>query len=220
MQPLTLKTPKPLLEVAGQPLIVWHLEKLAAAGIQKVVINTSYLGEQIHQALGQGDRWQLEISYSHEHSPLETGGGLYQALPLLGSQPFLLINGDVWCASLPELDLPEEQLARLFLVANPEHNPAGDFYFNPESRQLSNQPAPGLDAFTFSGISLLRPEIFTSSYLQQAYPQPPQPGEAFALAPLLRLLVEQQRADAQFFADPWVDVGTPARLAQLNGRLA
>ncbi|WP_425434201.1 nucleotidyltransferase family protein [Marinospirillum celere] len=220
MRPLTLKTPKPLLKVAGKPLIVWHLEKLAAKKIKTVVINTSHLGEQLPLALGQGERWQLDIQYSAEATPLETGGGLLQALNLLKPEPLLLINGDIWCSHLPELDLPENKLARLFLVPNPEHHPKGDFYFNPSTQTLSNQPGADATAMTFSGISLLDPRCLTKEHLTSAYEQLPEKGQAFPLAPLLRSLVDQQLADGQAYNGDWVDVGTPLRLDQLNGYLA
>ena len=121
MRPLTDHTPKPLLRVGGKSLIVWHLERLAAAGVRNIVINHAHLGEQIEQALGDGATWHLTIRYSPEPTPLETGGGILRALPLLGESPFLVINGDVWCdADLRALTLANGDLASLLMVDNPE----------------------------------------------------------------------------------------------------
>ena len=224
MRPLSLHTPKPLLPVAGTPLIVWHLRRLAQLGVERVVINVNYLGEQIMQALGDGSTWGLQLVYSPENSWLETGGGLLQALPLLGSQPFWLLNGDVWCSSWPQFPPPEaDELAFIWLVPNPPQHPHGDFYFNKSTAIIANQPFAGAQAYTFTGISRLHPQILTASWLQAAYPDLPQPlcaGQGFKLAPLLRTLVQQQRVSAGVFTGDWVDVGTPQRLAELNLHLS
>ena len=130
MRPLTLHTPKPLLEVGGKPLIVWHIEKLAAIGVTEIVINTAWLGEKLAQALGDGSQFGVKILWSHEGEGLETAGGIIHALPLLGNQPFILLNGDVWTtmdfAPLLDVDL-NDNLAHLVLVENPEQHPEGDF---------------------------------------------------------------------------------------------
>ncbi|MDN3523417.1 N-acetylmuramate alpha-1-phosphate uridylyltransferase MurU [Halomonas ramblicola] len=205
MRPLTDHCPKPLLPVAGKPLIVHHLERLREAGITEVVINVSYRAEQIVAALGDGRDHGLSIAWSHEDSPLETGGGIRQALPLLGSAPFLLVNGDVWCdldpAGLPPLG---DDLARLVLVDNPDHHPDGDFHLDAAGRVH----AEGEPRLTFAGLSLLDPALVAD----QA------PG-AFALAPLLRRAMDAGRVGGHHHRGAWVDVGTPERLAELDRRL-
>jgi len=220
MRPLTLSRPKPLLPVGGRPLIVWQLEKLAKLGIKKVVINTSYLADQLPKALGQGEAWGLQISYSHEPQPLETGGGLLQALPLLKAKPFLVVNADVWCSPLPELSLRPDHKAQLLLVNNPEHNPQGDFYLHSQQGKLSNLVAKNFSSATFAGISLLDPSCLQPDVLQAAYGKVFAAGEAFPLAPLLRYLIDQQLATAQLHKGSWMDVGTPQRLEQLDRQLA
>lgn len=220
MLPLTRHTPKPLLCVAGKPLLFWHLERLSALSIQQVVINISHLGEQIRTAVGDGSRWQLEVVFSEETQPLETGGGLLQALPLLQPEPFLLLNADVWCSELPALtDLAPGQLAQLFLVANPAHHPEGDFYLDSNTGQLSNDPLPSSQRLTFAGISLLHPHALQETRLQATYGAIPQAGSAFPLAPLLRQLIRQQQATGRLLPGHWVDVGTPERLQQLDQEL-
>ena len=219
MRPLTLETPKPLLVAGGKPLIVWWLEKLAQQGIRQLVINTHYLGEQLPLALGKGEHWGLDITYSAESQLLETGGGVLQALPSLRAESFLLVNSDVWCDPLPQLQLDAGQLAKLVVVANPEHNPQGDFHLYAQS-QLSNQPTALSQPVTFAGISLLHPQAFSAQRLHQAYGKTLKAGEAFPLAPLLRLLIEQQLATAHYHDQEWIDIGTPARLAELQERLA
>lgn len=214
LRPLTLTRPKPLLEVAGKPLIVYWLERLAQAGIQKVVINTGYLGEQLPQTLGDGRHWGLSIDYSVEGSPLETGGGLLKALPLLDASPFWLINADVWCTELPPLYLPEGSLGQLLLVPNPEHHQQGDFSLEPESGWVDN--SPGL---TFAGISQLHPASLAAEHLQAAYGRAVTAGEAFALAPLLRHLADQRLLSGQRYEGQWMDIGTPERLQALNEAL-
>ncbi len=205
MRPLTDHCPKPLLPVAGKPLIVHHLERLAAAGIEEVVINVSYRGEQIIQALGDGAAFGVSIAWSRETEPLETGGGIRQALPLLGQAPFLLVNGDVWC-DLDSRRLPAlgRDLAHLVLVDNPAHHPDGDFHLTGAGRvQASGEPR-----LTFAGISLLDPALVAA----QA------PG-AFPLAPLLREAMATGRVGGSRHRGGWVDVGTPERLARLDQAL-
>ncbi|EWH02516.1 mannose-1-phosphate guanylyltransferase [Halomonas sp. BC04] len=205
MRPLTDHCPKPLLPVAGKPLIVHHLERLAAAGIREVVINVSYRAEQIIEALGDGSAFDVAIAWSREETPLETGGGIHRALPLLGESPFLLVNGDIWCdldpAGLPALG---GDLAHLVLVDNPEHHPRGDFHLTPEGR-VHDQGEPRL---TFAGISLIDPALVVDN----------EPG-AFALAPLLRQAMAAGRIGGSHHRGAWIDVGTPERLARLDHQL-
>jgi MurNAc alpha-1-phosphate uridylyltransferase len=213
MQPLTLTTPKPLLCVAQKPLIEYHIEALAKAGIVDLVINLGWLGEQIQRQLGDGSRWGVEISYSLEPVPLETAGGIHQALGLLGSKPFIVVNGDIWTdydyQSLVAKPLAAKDLAYVVLVDNPEHNPAGDFLW--QQGRVANPAAecrqPGL---TFAGISLLSPALFDNF---DASLSP-------ALAPLLRAGAENGQLAGEHFTGEWQDIGTPERLAQLNTSLA
>lgn len=220
MQPLTLHTPKPLLKVAGKPLIFWHLENLAAQGIKQVIINVSYLGQQIIDAIQDGAAWGLEVSYSVETTPLETGGGLLQAKALLGEEPFLLINGDVWLSELPQLPAAtEDELLFMLLVDNPAHHPQGDFFFEKNSGLLANQPDAGMQSKTFAGISRINPAMLDEQWLDKAYDKAYQAGDAFILSPLLRLMIDKQRAKAALVTGHWVDVGTPERLTELNAHL-
>ena len=203
MRPLTDYTPKPLLPVAGKPLIVHHLEALRAAGIHELVINTGHLGEQLPAALGDGQAWGVHIVYSPE-SPevLETGGGIFQALPLLGSDPFLVINGDVW-SDCPFACLPTAPtgLAHLVLVNNPPHHPEGDFALMADG-QVRELGQPQL---TYSGISVLRPELFGDCA----------PGR-FPLGPVLRRAMAAGRVSGEHYGGDWRDIGTPQRLAELD----
>ncbi|WP_456404858.1 N-acetylmuramate alpha-1-phosphate uridylyltransferase MurU [Thiolapillus sp.] len=206
LRPLTDHTPKPLLEVAGKPLIVRHLEKLADAGFKQVVINHAHLGEQIETTLGNGERWGLEIRYSDEGqgAALETGGGICKALPLLGNAPFLVINGDIFCdLEYARLRLPEHSLAHLVLVDNPEHHPAGDFVL--EHGKVLAEGAPRL---TFSGIGVYHPRLFAG-----CEPKP------FPLAPLLRQHMPAGKISGEHHAGYWLDVGTPERYRLLNRKL-
>ena len=204
MRPLTDHCPKPLLPVAGKPLIVHHLERLRAAGIHEVVINVSYRAEQIIAALGDGDAFGLRIDWSQETTPLETGGGIQQALPLLGEAPFLLINGDVWCEALPNAQaLQGDDLAHLMLVNNPTHHPDGDF-----GLRAGRVHPSSATRLTFAGISVIHPALLAGQ----------RPG-AFALAPLLRRAIDDQRVSGEHYGGHWVDVGTPERLAELESQL-
>lgn len=206
MRPLTDHCPKPLLKAGGKPLIVHHLERLAAAGIKEVVINVSYRAEQIMTALGQGEALGLHIHWSEEHRPLETGGGIHQALPLLGNSPFILINGDVWSDLDPgQLGrLEDNDLARLVVVDNPEHHPEGDFHLDAKGK-LHAEGAPRL---TYAGIALIDPQLVASHA----------PG-CFPLAPLLRDAMQQHRVSGYHHRGQWVDVGTPQRLQALDDQL-
>ena len=204
MRPLTDHTPKPLLPVRGRPLIEWHLQKLATAGVREVVVNLGWLGERLRAHLGDGSRFGVTIAYSEEGWPaLETGGGLRQALPLLGDEPFLLVNGDVFTdldfAPLVARGLKPEELAHLVLVPNPAQHPQGDFALR--DGQVSDA-APRL---TYSGIALLRPGLFADRA----------PG-AFPLAPLLKQAMAQGRVSGVRHDGQWSDVGTPERLAALG----
>lgn len=204
MRPLTDHTPKPLLQVGGKPLIVWHIERLAAAGIGELVINHAHLGGMIEQALGDGRQWGVRIRYSPEGEgrALETGGGIHHALPLLGEAPFLVVNGDVWTdIDYRSLALPTDALAQLVLVNNPSHHPEGDFHLGDDGR-VDDLGAPRL---TFSGIGVYAPALFTDC----------EPG-AFPLAPLLRGAMADGLVHGLRHAGRWVDVGTPARLAALD----
>ncbi|MBK5004393.1 N-acetylmuramate alpha-1-phosphate uridylyltransferase MurU [Pseudomonas sp. S32] len=201
MRPLTLHTPKPLVPLAGRPLIEYHLQALAAAGITDVVINHAWLGQQIERHLGDGSRFGLRIRYSAEGEPLETGGGIFKALPLLGDEPFVLVNGDIWTDyDFSRLQCPLQGLAHLVLVDNPSHHGHGDFRLV-DGQVLDGDNAPG--TLTFSGISLLHPSLFDGC----------QPG-AFKLAPLLRQAMAAGKVSGERHAGRWVDVGTLERLAE------
>ena len=207
MRPLTNHTPKPMLKVAGKPLIEHQVNRLVAAGITEIVINHAYLGEQIEAYLGNGEQFNCHIQYSAESEPLETGGGIFKALPLLGAEPFLLVNGDIWLDMdyqyLAELKVTT--LAHLVLVNNPNHNPDGDFYLNDKS---VTQIGAG-DRFTFSGVSIIHPELFSGCS-----------AGVFKLAPLLKNAmtdkIETSRISGQLYKGYWLDVGTPERLAALE----
>lgn len=207
MRPLTLHTPKPLVPAAGKPLIEYHLEALAKAGFTEVVINHAWLGAQIEAHLGDGQRFGLSIRYSPEGEPLETGGGIYQALPLLGDAPFVLVNGDIWTDyDFAALRRPLPGLAHLVLVDNPGHHGRGDFRLQGE-QVVDGDDAPG--TLTFSGISVLHPALFEGC----------QAG-AFKLAPLLRQAMAAGRVTGERFAGQWVDVGTLERLADVERLIA
>lgn len=206
MRPLTLTTPKPLLPVNGLPLIGYHIQRLRDAGITELVINHAWLGEQLEASLGDGDRFDVSIRYSAEGEPLETAGGIRQALPLLvqGDEPFLVINGDVFCnypfGRLVNFDLSDD-LAHLVLVDNPEHNAGGDFCL-----QGNRVVASSEDALTFSGISCLSPRLFDGVVA----------GQPAALAPLLRDAISQGRVSGEHFSGFWADIGTPQRLSEID----
>jgi MurNAc alpha-1-phosphate uridylyltransferase len=216
MRPLTDHCPKPLLAVGGKPLIVWHLERLAAAGVREVVINHAHLGAQIEAALGDGATWGLSIRYSAEPpGALETAGGIVKALPFLGDAPFLVINGDIFCdATLPMIEqLAPKALAHLLLVDNPAHHPNGDFALDAAkvssgemASPLGTAPAKKL---TFSGIGLYRPELFAGLVA----------GAPAKLAPLLKSAMATGKVSGEHHHGQWVDVGTPERLASLDQQL-
>ncbi|MCW8906333.1 MAG: nucleotidyltransferase family protein [Sedimenticola sp.] len=203
MRPLTDQTPKPLLKVAGKPLIVYHLESLVEAGIRRFVINHAHLGEQIVDYLGDGSRWRVEIRYSAEpEGALETGGGIFNALPLLGPEPFWVVNGDIWTDYRFRLPvLPAGSLAHLVLVNNPPHHPDGDFLLRPGGRV---DDADG-ERLTYSGIGIYHPALFDGCS-----------GGAFPLAPLLRDAMQRGEVSGEHHAGRWFDIGTPQRLAELD----
>lgn len=219
MRPLTDRTPKPLLQAGGKPLIVWHLEKLAAIGVREVVINTSWLAEQFPPSLGDGGKWGLRLAYSYEGpTPLETGGGMHRALELLGQAPFLAINGDIW-SDFDFARLPQEPEgdAHLVMVDNPIQHPQGDFVLRADGRLQSD----GDPRLTFSGIGVYSPRLLQGwrSVIGEAPGAEAQPPR-FKLAPLLRAAMAGGRIGGQFHPGRWTDVGTPQRLAQLDLELA
>ena len=207
LRPLTLHMPKPLVRAAGVPLIEYHVRALAAAGFRELVINHAWLGQQIEDYLGDGVDFGLSIAYSAEGEPLETGGGIFRALPLLGDQPFVLVNGDIFTDyPFAELRRPLPGLAHLVLVDNPPHHGAGDFALCAERVGEAQTDQPSL---TYSGIAVLAPALFAGC----------QPG-AFKLAPLLRRAMGEGLVSGERFAGRWVDVGTHERLAEVERLLA
>jgi len=211
MRPLTDTLPKPMLSVGGKPLLQYHLEALAAVGAEEVVINLAYLGEKIRAFVGNGEQFGLKVFYSEEPEPLETAGGLLNALHLLGDDPFILINGDVWTdyplAKLCNYSLSESSDAHLVLVPNPEFHPTGDFSPG-TSGVLENNPH--LDKFTFAGISLIHPRLI------KYYPNR---RVKFPLGEVLKYGINHQRISAEVYSGLWSDVGTPERLALLDEQL-
>lgn len=198
LRPLTDELPKPLVEIAGKPLIEFHLEALAAAGFREVVINQGHLGDLLPDVLGDGSRWDVTIHWSDEQpEALETGGGIFKALPLLGSAPFLVINGDLWT------DYPFARLravkcdwAHLVMVPNPAHNPYGDFGLSGARIRVS-----GDRKLTFSGIAVYHPRLFDGC----------QPGK-FSVVPLVRSAMENHLVTGEVFQGGWNDIGTLERL--------
>lgn len=218
MRPLTEHTPKPLLCVGGKPLIVWHLEKLAAIGVREVVINTSHLAAQFPQSLGDGSYWGLRLHYAYEGPvPLETGGALLNALPLLGPAPFLAVNGDIWTdADFAALPVEPAGLAHLLVVDNPAHHAQGDFALD-EAGRLRDEGAARL---TFSGIGVYRPALFDDwRAVLGDTPGVDQTPPRFKLAPLLRAAMAQGQVAGNLHHGRWTDVGTPQRLAELDASL-
>jgi MurNAc alpha-1-phosphate uridylyltransferase len=214
MRPLTDSTPKPLLEVAGKPLIAWHLEKLAAIGVREVVVNTSWLAEQFPRALGDGSRWGLRLHYAYEGPvPLETGGALWNAMALLQDDAFIAVNGDIWTdydfARLPT-DIAGQ--AHLVLVDNPPQHPDGDFALH--GHRVASDGGPRL---TFSGIGVYRPSLLDGwrSIIGDA-PGADATPPRFKLAPLLRDAMRREAVSGEHHRGRWTDVGTPQRLAQLD----
>lgn len=206
LRPLTDITPKPLLKAGASMLIEYHLEKLQLAGINDVIINTAWCGKKIRDTLGDGKHYALNIQYSDEgDEALETAGGIVKALPLLGSEPFLVVNGDIWSdmdyVNLPAL--PHDKEAHLILVNNPKHNLAGDFAF--DHNNIFNE---GHNMFTYSGIGIFTPRLFDGLTPTKT-----------PLAPLLRKKIDQCRISASIHPGQWTDVGTIERLLELEAKL-
>jgi len=217
MRPLTDHTPKPLLSVGGKPLIVWHIERLRAAGYTHIVINHAHLGQQIEAALGNGAAFGVSIDYSAEISALETAGGIATALPLIDAEVFTVVNGDIYCEydfrrlaePLARLAAGHDQ-AHLVLVDNPPHHPQGDFVLDRGRVTNADIPlTPHPARFTFSGIGAYHRALFAHTPA----------GEKAPLAPLLRLAIDAGRVRGEHYAGRWEDVGTPARLKALDEEL-
>ena len=208
LRPLTDTVPKALVEAGGKPLIGWHLERLASAGFREAVINLSHLGERIVEKLGDGRGYGMQLRYSREPERLETAGGIANALPLLGGEPFLLVNADVYCevdfARLRALRLGE-RLAHLVLVPNPPHKLKGDFSLR-DGLVVGDDPAP---RYTYAGVALMDPALVA----------PVKPGEKAPLAPLLYEAARRKRLDGELYEGLWQDVGTIERLAELEAHL-
>lgn len=205
MRPLTDATPKPLLDVRGKPLIVWHLEKLARAGVRDVVINTSHLAAQFPAKLGDGSTWNLRIRYSFEGpEPLDSGGGMFRALPFLGHEPFLAVNGDIF-TDFDFSTLPQNPLwaAHLVMVDNPPQHPNGDFVLRDD--RLFDEPTPRL---TFAGIGVYRPSLLDG-----------RSDGKFSIVPILRDAMRRNEISGEHYRGVWNDVGTPERLAEINSVL-
>ncbi|MGE8148030.1 N-acetylmuramate alpha-1-phosphate uridylyltransferase MurU [Pseudomonas frederiksbergensis] len=201
MRPLTLTTPKPLVRAGGVPLIEYHLRALAAAGFTEIVINHAWLGQQIEDYLGDGSRYGVSIQYSPEGEPLETGGGIFRALPLLGDEAFVVVNGDIWTDyDFNALRQPLTGLAHLVLADNPAHHPAGDFVLV-DGQVRDGQP--DAKTLTYSGIAVLHPTLFEGCT-----------AGAFKLAPLFRQAMAAGQVSGERLEGQWVDVGTYERLAE------
>lgn len=211
LRPLTLETPKPLVEVGGQPLIVWQIKALQAAGVTDITINASWLADKLMTSLGDGTQYGVNLHWSVEDDePLETAGGIFQALQTgkLKDAPFILVNSDVWTTydftKLQNYKLGNAQLAHLLLIDNPTHNSGGDFAIN--NGLASEQAVAEADKFTFAGISVMSPQLVDG--LVQ--------GQPAALAPLLKQAMMKFQITAEVIKDNWIDVGTPERLEQVN----
>ena len=208
LRPITDHIPKALVEAGGKPLIGWHLERLARAGFREAVINVSHLGERIVERLGDGRAYGLRLRYSRERERLETAGGIANALPLLGTEPFLLVNADVYCecdfARLRGVSLGD-RLAHLVVVPNPPHKAKGDFELR-GGLIVGDDPAP---RYTYSGVALMNPALVA----------PVKPGEKAALAPLLYAAASNRRLGGELYEGLWQDVGTIERLAELEAHL-
>jgi MurNAc alpha-1-phosphate uridylyltransferase len=215
MRPLTDDLPKPLLTIQNKSLLAWHLEALANAGVQNVVINHAWLGSKIEAALGNGGQFGIHIEYSPEETALETAGGICQALPLINpGDYFLVMNGDVFCPNLPISDLLKtvdqirksgsKTLAHLLMVPNPIAHPDGDFYL--KGSEVTDHNSMNAEKLTFSGIGIYHKDLFKT--LERGAPA--------KLAPLLRQAMSENRVTGEKYQGPWHDVGTPQRLQELN----
>lgn len=207
MQPLTLHTPKPLLKAGDKRIIEYTIEALVIAGFNDIVINHAHLGEQIPAFLGDGTRYQAKISYSAEPGgPYETAGGIINALPLLGDEPFIVVNGDIWTdypfKQLKKVDMTK-QLCHLVLVPNPQHHPSGDFSL--PAGQLSEQ---GTEKYTYSGIGIYQPALFKGYKVDN-----------MTLKPFLVDAINQHQASGELYQGQWSDIGTIERLQQLDKQL-
>jgi len=219
MRPLTEHTPKPLLQAGGKPLIQWHLEKLAGLGVSDVVINTSWLAAEFPKLLGDGSRFGLHLTYVHEgDTPLETGGGMLNALPALGDAPFLLINGDVWSDfDLARLPAEPDGLAHLVMVDPPAQATRGDFALGDDGLLRED----GARRLTYSGIGVYRPQLLADwrDYADADAGLAPNGRPRFRLAPILRAHMRAGRIGGSYHGGRWTDVGTPQRLAELDAQL-
>ena len=218
MRPLTEHTPKPLLPVGGKPLILWHLEKLAKAGFERLVINHAHLGDQIEEILGDGEAFGVELRYSREGEPLETAGGIATALSLIDGELFPVVNADVFCdydfarfAGIMARMQTENTLAHLVLVDNPPHHPEGDFVLDGGRVKDKTTPFPlPPSPFTFSGIGLYRRDLFALT----------EPWKKAPLAPLLKEAMNKGLVSGEHYRGRWVDVGTPQRLRELDREIS
>jgi MurNAc alpha-1-phosphate uridylyltransferase len=202
LRPLTDETPKPLIPIADKPLIAYHLEALAFAGVKDIVINVAYQAKKIQESLGFGDSFGVKIHYSVEppEGGLETGGGIFNALPLLGEEPFIVLSGDIWTDyPFAKLFKPLDGLAHLVLVDNPWHHPQGDFYLSEQGlvKNIFAGISPKNITRNFAGIGLYHPKLFEHC----------QPG-VFPLAPLLRKAIEQQMISGEYYSGRWINIGT------------
>lgn len=215
LRPLTLQTPKPLVEVGGQPLIVWHIKALKAAGITDITINVSWLAEKLMERLGDGSEFGVTLHWSlEEQEPLETAGGIFNALQhkKLQNAPFILVNSDIWTTydftQLIDYELGADQLAHLIMIDNPQHNDSGDFAIM--NGLASEQSVANAQKHTFAGISVLSPKLVEGLVAGQAAP----------LGALLKKAMPKFQVTAEVMTDNWIDVGTPERLEQINEYLA
>jgi MurNAc alpha-1-phosphate uridylyltransferase len=215
MRPLTDSLPKPLLKVGGKPLVQYHIENLVAAGFREVVINTSWLGSLLEDFLGDGSSWGCEILWSTEPAALETAGGIVQALPLLGGQPFAVVNGDIWTdfpyAQLRLAGLGRGHTAHLVMVDNPAQHPAGDFELvaGGQLRARAQAVTAAGKVLTYSGVGVYTPEFFQSATVGK-----------LPLRPLLDKAMQQGQLSGEHYSGRWRDIGTVARLAELDAELA
>lgn len=202
MKPLTETTPKPLLAVKDKPLIQYHIEALAKAGVENIVINHGRLGEMIEETIGNGERFNLAIQYSAEgDAPLETAGGIVKALPLINDDVFIVVNADIYTDfDFTCLKINSDKIAHLVLINNPEHNSKGDFGL--DNDKVLNQAEM---QFTFSGIASYEKSFFKNL-----------PKGKFALAPILRDAIKHEKVSGQLYKGNWIDVGTPIRLQEAN----
>ena len=208
LQPLTKTVPKPMLLVCGKPLLQWHIERLVRAGVREVVVNTSWLGEQIQDYFGAGVDFGITITWSSEAEPLETGGGIFKALPFLGDDPFILMSADIWTdfplESFLKKNIDSPLSAHLVLVKNPEHNNGGDF-------SLENYIVGyGQERYTYSGISIVSSQLFNSLKIT---------SEVFPLREVLKPAISSGRVSGEIYTGDWCDVGTIGRYNNLNKRL-